>query len=106
MNRYAQLNAIVLGISVDSMFALKKFQEEQDLTFHLLSDFNKETARNYRVLYDEFPVLNMKGVSKRAAFVINQKGLIQHIDICDDPGKLPDFQKIEQALNHSIVEEN
>lgn len=99
MNRYTQLNAIVLGISVDSMFALKKFQEEQELTFDLLSDFNKDTARQYRVLYEEFPAFNMKGVSKRAAFVIDQNGLIQHIDILDDPGKLPDFEKIEQALN-------
>ena len=100
MNRYTQLNAIVLGISVDSMFALKKFQEEQDLTFDLLSDFNKDTARNYGVLYEEFPLFDMKGVSKRAAFVIDQNGLIQHIDISDDPGKLPDFQKIEHVLNN------
>ena len=106
MNRYSQLNAIVVGISVDSMFALKKFQDEQDFAFHLLSDFNKDTARNYRVLYEEFPAFNMKGVSKRAAFVIDQKGLIQHIDISDDPGKLPDFQKIEEALNQCTEEEN
>ena len=82
------------------MFALKKFQEEQDLTFDLLSDFNKDTARNYGVLYEEFPLFDMKGVSKRAAFVIDQNGLIQHIDISDDPGKLPDFQKIEHVLNN------
>jgi peroxiredoxin len=99
MAKYKQLNATVIGISVDSMFALKKFQEEQQLEFDLLSDFNKDTARKYHVLYEEFPLFHMKGVTKRAAFVINQKGLIQHIDILDDPGKLPNFQNIEAALN-------
>jgi len=99
MNKYIQLNAIVLGISVDSMFALKKFKDDQQYEFDLLSDFNKDVARKYHVLYEEFPLLNMKGVTKRAAFVINQTGIIQHIDILDDPGKIPDFQSIEEVLN-------
>ena len=99
MNKYNRLNAIVIGISIDSMFALNKFKEEQQFEFDLLSDFNKEIARKYQVLYEEFPIFNMKGVTKRAAFVINQKGLIQYIDILDDPGKLPDFKNIEEALN-------
>jgi peroxiredoxin len=98
MNKYNQLNAQVIGVSVDSMFALKKFQEDKQYEFELLSDFNKDTARKYHVLYEEFPLFNMKGVTKRAAFVINQKQIIQHIDILDDPGKLPDFRMIEEAL--------
>jgi peroxiredoxin len=99
MNKYNQLNAIVLGISVDSMFALKKFKEEQQFEFDLLSDFNKDVARKYQVLYEDFPLFQMKGVTKRAAFVINQKGIIQHMDILNDPGKLPDFRIIEETLN-------
>ena len=100
MAKFNQLNATVVGISVDSMFALKKFQEEQGLEFNLLSDFNKDVAGKYNVLYEEFPLFNMKGVTKRAAFVINQNGLIQYIEILDDPGNLPNFQNIEQALSN------
>ncbi len=43
---YSGLNAEVLGISVDSPFTLKKFKEEQNLPFHLLSDFNKTASKN------------------------------------------------------------
>ncbi|CAF3685480.1 unnamed protein product [Adineta steineri] len=99
INKYNQLNAHIIGISVDSMFALNKFKEEKQLQFDLLSDFNKDVARKFHVLYEEFPLFNMKGVTKRAAFVIDRKGIIQHIDILDDPGKIPDFHAIEHALN-------
>ncbi|CAF1315833.1 unnamed protein product [Adineta steineri] len=99
MNKYNELNAHIIGISVDSMFALNKFKEEKQLQFDLLSDFNKDVARKFHVLYEEFPLFNMKGVTKRAAFVIDRKGIIQHIDILDDPGKIPDFHAIEHALN-------
>ena len=41
---YNAANAVVLGISVDSLFTLGKFKEEQKLNFPLLSDFNKAAA--------------------------------------------------------------
>ena len=40
LNYYTDLNAVVLGISVDSVFSLGKFKEEQNYNFSLLSDFN------------------------------------------------------------------
>ncbi|CAF1237459.1 unnamed protein product [Rotaria magnacalcarata] len=104
MDKYNQLNARVIGISVDSMFALNKFKEEKQLQFDLLSDFNKDVARNFGVLYDEFPLFNMKGVTKRAAFVLDQKETIRYMEILDDPGKMPDFEAIEQILNTCSVE--
>ena len=99
MHKYEQLNAIILGISVDSMFALHKFKEEQQLQFELLSDFNRDVARRYHVLCEDFPLFNMKNVSKRAAFVIDKKGTIQHMEILDDPEKIPNFHAIEEALH-------
>ena len=38
ISRYSNLNAQVIGISVDSLFALKKYKEEQQYNFLLLSD--------------------------------------------------------------------
>lgn len=99
IHKYEQLNAIILGISVDSMFALNKFKEEHQLRFELLSDFNRHVARQYHVLYEDFPLFNMKNVTKRAAFVIDKKGTIQHVEILDDPGKVPNFHAIEEALH-------
>ena len=98
MQQYNRLDATVFGISVDSMFALKKFREAKNYQFELLADFNKSVARQYDVLYDEFPLFRMRGVAKRAAFVIDRHGEIRHREICADPGRLPDFQAIEKAL--------
>ena len=98
MSQYGNANAEVLGVSVDSVFTLAKFKETENLNFPLLSDFNKEVSRAYGSLYEEW-ILDMKGVSKRAAFVIDAQGVIQYAEVLDNPGNLPDFQKIEEVLN-------
>lgn len=97
MNIYAQANATVLGISVDSVFTLGKFKETEQLNFPLLSDFNKEVSRTYGALYEEW-ILDMKGVSKRAAFVIDAEGILRYAEVLDNPGNLPDFNKIQETL--------
>lgn len=95
---YNNANALVYGISVDSLHTLKKFKEEQQLNFQLLSDFNKEVSRAYDAIYETFLAFDYKGVSKRAAFIIDKNGLIQYAEICPSPGDLPDFEAIQQKL--------
>ncbi|MEY4281262.1 MAG: hypothetical protein RLZ39_674 [Bacteroidota bacterium] len=94
---YNNLNAEVLGISVDSLFTLDKFKKEQSLNFTLLSDFNKEVSSAYGCLYENF-VLDMKGVSKRSAFVIDAKGVVQYAEVLESAGDLPNFEAIQACL--------
>ncbi len=96
---YNSTNAQVLGISVDSLFVLDKFKQEQNLNFPLLSDFNKTAARAFDVLYETFPAFEMQGVSKRAAFVVDKEGVLQYVEICATPGDLPDFDAIQKVLS-------
>ena len=98
---YNNANAEVLGISVDSLFVLDKYKTDQQLNFELLSDFNKEVSESYGVLYDTFPAFGMKGVSKRAAFLIDEEGLVQYAEVCASPGDQPNFQEILSKLNQS-----
>ena len=95
---YNNLNTIVYGISVDSLFTLAKFKSDQNLNFELLSDFNKTASKDYNCLYNDF-VFGMKGVSKRAAFVIDKDGKIQYSEILENAGELPDFNAINNCLN-------
>ena len=97
---YNDTNAQVLGISVDSLFVLDKFKQEQNLNFPLLSDFNKQAATAFDVLYETFPAFEMQGVSKRAAFVIDKEGVIKYAEICATPGDLPDFAAIQSTLQN------
>ncbi|MDR6786618.1 peroxiredoxin [Pedobacter africanus] len=94
---YEGMNADVVGISVDSPFTLAKFKEEQAYQFPLLSDFNKEISKAYGAFYEDF-VFNLKGVSKRAAFVIDEAGKIIHAEVLEDAGNMPDFDAIKKAI--------
>lgn len=96
---YNNTNAKVFGISVDSLFSLGKFKEEQKLNFPLLSDFNKDASKAFDVLYETFPAFEMQGVSKRSAFVIDKEGVVQYAEICPTPGDLPDFTAIQTTLS-------
>jgi peroxiredoxin len=93
---YNSLNAEVLGISVDTLFTLKKFKEEQGLNFRLLSDFNKTAARSYGALYEDY--FGMHGVAKRAAFLIDKQGRIAFAQVLDNDAEWPDFEAIKQKL--------
>ena len=97
ITQYNNVNAQVLGISVDSVFTLAKFKEEQKLNFPLLSDFNKEVSTAYNSLYETF-VFDMKGVSKRSAFLIDKQGIIQYAEILEDVKQIPNFNAINDAL--------
>ena len=94
---YNQANAQVFGISVDSVFTLGKYKEDQQLNFPLLSDFNKEVSAAYGSLYDSF-VFDMKGVSKRSAFVIDKQGIVQYAEVLETATDLPDFTAIQKTL--------
>ncbi|WP_044171872.1 redoxin domain-containing protein [Flectobacillus major] len=94
---YASLNAEVLAVSVDSLFTLGKFKEEQSLPFHLLSDFNKEASTAYDSIYETF-AFGTKGVSKRSAFVIDTEGVIQYAEVLESAGDVPNFANVQETL--------
>lgn len=97
--RYSNANAEVLGISVDSPQTLHKFKEDQGYNFPLLSDFNKEVSTLYECIYSSFTGMDMHGVSKRSAFVIDREGIVQYAQVLENAGDLPDFETINQTLD-------
>ncbi|MEO6917327.1 MAG: redoxin domain-containing protein [Chitinophagaceae bacterium] len=97
ITKYADMDADVVAISVDSIFTLLKFREEQHLNFPLLSDFNKETSEAYGSLYTTFG-FDMKGVSKRSAFVVDREGILVYTEVLENAGEVPDFDKIVAAI--------
>jgi len=94
---YNALKATVFGISVDAPYALKVFREQQNLNFALLSDFNKIVSETYGCIYDRWG-MDLKGVSKRAAFVIDKDGLVQYAEVLEKAGDIPDFEAIQKIL--------
>jgi len=97
MEMYTKLNCTVLGISVDSLFSLAEFKKQQNLSFDLLSDFNKTVIKQFGVEIPEF-AFGMQGVSNRAAFVIDAEGVIRYAEVCPNPGEQPNYTAIREAL--------
>jgi peroxiredoxin len=93
---FNQLNAQVLGVSVDTFFTLKAFQDAQKLTFPLLSDFNKDVIRSYGVFNED--MIGLKGIAKRAVFVIDKNGVVRHREVLEDARNEPNYEKIRSAL--------
>ena len=95
----SQLNkerAQVYGISVDTFFSLKAFKDQQGLTFPLLSDFNKQVIRDYGVFNED--MIGLKGIAKRAVFVLDKDGVVRHREVLDDARNEPDYEKVYSTL--------
>ena len=96
LGRLNRANAQVLGISVDTPFALKAFHDDQKLTFPLLSDFNKQVIRDYGVFNED--MIGLKGIAKRAVFVIDKNGVVRHREVLDDARNEPDYSRVFAVL--------
>jgi peroxiredoxin len=95
----AELNrvkATVLGVTVDTFFALKAWADAQSLSFPLLSDFNKDVIRAYGVVNPD--MIGLKEIAKRATFVIDRAGVVRHAEVLEDARNEPNYAKVTEAL--------
>jgi glutaredoxin-dependent peroxiredoxin len=91
-----KVNAKVLGISVDSFFALKAWGDQNKLNFPLLSDFNKEVIAKYGVVNPD--MIGLKNIAKRSVFVIDGGGVVRHREVLDDARNEPNYDAITKTL--------
>jgi glutaredoxin-dependent peroxiredoxin len=88
--------ANVLGITVDTFFALGAWKKAENLSETLLSDFNKEVIAAYGVVNPD--MIGMHNIAKRATFVIDRNGVIRHKEVLEDARNEPDYAKVKAAL--------
>ncbi len=94
--RLNDADAQVFGISVDTFFTLKAFHDQQHLSFPLLSDFNKQVIRDYGVFNED--MIGLKGIAKRAVFVIDKDGIVRHREVLEDARNEPDYEQVFAVL--------
>jgi peroxiredoxin len=95
----AELNKVganVLGVSVDTFFALKAWKDANHLNCPLLSDFNKSVIRQFGVVNPD--MIGLKDIAKRAVFVIDKSGAVRYAEVLDDARNEPDYGKVKHAL--------
>jgi len=94
--RWAELDAEVLGICVDSPFVVQKFARETGTPFPVLSDFNREAMTAFGVVYEDF--FGLRGVAKRSVFVVDREGIVRYAWVTEDADVLPDFDAVRAAV--------
>ncbi len=72
--KFDQKDTQVLGVSMDSSPANKRFAQDLGVTFPLLSDWHRKVVKDYGLLNEK------TGYSARATFVIDKEGIIKHIE--------------------------
>jgi peroxiredoxin len=96
--RFNDLKAEVVGISVNDPFTQKAFANDNELTFTLLSDYNRDAVKLYGVAATDS--LGLKGYTsaKRSVFVLDSKGIVHYAWVSEDPRVEPNYKEVEEAL--------
>jgi peroxiredoxin len=94
MKRFEQLNAQVLGVSVDSAWSHKAYAEKMHIEYPLLADFQPRGAvgTQYGVYLAD------KGITGRAIFIVGKDGKIAWAKNYDIP-VVPDVDEVAKALS-------
>lgn len=81
--QYAQRNAVVLGVSVDTTDSHKEFCSKQGLTFKLLADTEHKVVKEYG------STMNYSGmeIAARNTFIIDPQGKIERTYTSVEPNK-------------------
>ncbi len=95
-NSYKDMNAEVLGISVDGTFVQRAFAEKNGIKISLLSDFNKVVIRKYDVVQPEF-AHGQKETAQRAVYLIDKNGVVKYVEVTENPGVQVNFDGIKAA---------
>jgi len=89
-----------VAISVESDRAHKAFAESLDLTFPLLSDFNRQVVKQFGIDYTEdAPYSGFWGMSRRSVFVLDNNGVMRYVWLTDDPLVEPDYDAVLDAVD-------
>ena len=97
ISEFNNLNAQVIGVSVDSPFANKGFADKNGLTFPLLSDYTRYVSSQYCGLVNNFAGLIGLSTANRSVFIIDGTGTVTYAWISENPGVEPPYDEVKKA---------
>ena len=98
MNSFNDLNATVLGISVDSPWANAEFAKKYEINFNLLSDYNRDVSKAYDMIFNGLGGLEGYECSNRGVLIIDGEGLIKFSWVAENPGVEPNYSEIIEKV--------
>jgi peroxiredoxin len=85
-----------VAIAVTATFSQQQFARDLQLSYPLLSDWNREVSQAWGVAYTEWK--GHRGVAKRSVFVVDRAGVVRYRWVTDDALQLPDITEAVAAL--------
>jgi peroxiredoxin len=98
MARLTNLNAQIIGVSVNDPFSNKEFAQKNLLPYPILSDYNRQVIKRYGLEAPNFAGLEGYVVAKRSVFILDRGGVIRYMWVSDAPSVEPKYKEIEGAL--------
>ena len=98
LKSFDDLNATVLGVSVDSPWANGAFSKQYNLEFELLSDSDREVIKSYDALFTGLGGIEGYTSANRVVYIIKD-GFIKYAWQAEpNPGVEPDYDEIKSKL--------
>jgi len=104
MESMMQFGAQIVGICVNDPFTNKAFADAHKLPFVILSDYMRETIKEYNVFHEDYAGLKGYTVAKRSVFILDQEGKLQYKWITEDPANEPNYNEITGEVGGSRVQ--
>ena len=99
MADFNSIDAVVLGISVDSPWANGAFSEKYDLNFELLSDLDRSVTKDYDLLFEGLGGIEGYTCANRGVIIINSEGEIIYRWVAEpNPGVEPNYEEIKETV--------
>ncbi len=98
LSEFNKVNAQVVGIAVNDPWTNKAFSEKNSLNFPILSDYGRETVRQYNVFHENFGNLKGYTAAKRSVFILDHNGVVTYKWVTEDPGKEPNYDELKKAV--------
>ena len=98
LNSFNDLNATVVGISVDSPWANGAFSKQYNLEFELLSDIDRKVIKGYDVLFTGLGGIEGYTSANRAVFIVKDGVVKYSWEAEPNPGVEPDYDEIKRTL--------
>jgi len=93
------LDAHVVGISVDGPFTNAAFVSRNNLMFPILSDYRREAVHAYGITLENFAGLEGYNTAQRSVFILDKNGVVAFKWIADNPGIEPDYDLVKNELS-------
>ncbi|MDG2424671.1 MAG: peroxiredoxin [Phycisphaerales bacterium] len=98
MSAFDDIGAKVVAVSVDSRFANAAFAAANNLTFPILSDYNRETIKSWDLVFPDLAGMAGYDVARRSVYVIDGTGNVSWCWLSDSPGDEPPYDEVQQAV--------